>query len=95
MEVSDDVARRVAKILRATGNYDHDILAEHLDPANFSDKIYNIVNFYVFSSENPRLAVEEIKNVITNEIESLNCIEDVFLLKKDVLEIFDGTSIYS
>jgi len=89
VNVPVDVARDIAKFIRNNDNGNLDHWAEHLDPLNLSDRIFRIVNFYIKSDGDPSSATKEVMTEILRTIDSVRVIEESFIIKNDLISLFN------
>jgi hypothetical protein len=89
INVPVDLAREMAKFIRNNDNGSLEHWAGHLDPVNLSDRIFRIVNFYIKSDGDPNMATNEIINELINVVNNVKIIEEVFLIKKDLISLLE------
>ena len=90
VSIPSDVAREIAKLIRNVDNGKMEDWAEMLDPINFSDKVFRIVNFYIKSGGDPSMATNEIINECMYVANSVKMIENIFIIKKDLINLLEN-----
>lgn len=89
VEISDDVAQRIGTLLRRQGTFEHDELADAISPMSLGEKIHSIINYWIKCYGTPDEAASDIQSVILAHFDELRSFEEVFVLKKDVMNIFE------
>lgn len=89
VEISDENAKKIAKLLREQHIVKWDVLASLIDPPSLTNKIHGIISYYMHSGAPVDIAVSEITKLILSRIDSLTVVEHDFIVKKDLTRLFE------
>jgi hypothetical protein len=87
--VPSDIARDIAKFIRNSHDSSMDHLADILDPINLNDRLFKVINFYIKSDGDPSSATREVMTEILRTIDSVRVIEESFIIKNDLISLFN------